>query len=246
MVQAGEISSISEDFLAAFSHEIRGALSLLSGSLCVLQMTELSGAQKELTRKMEKASSLLLSLSNNILDLNRLREGKEKLHPTTFLLDDVLEDIDLLFRDKVQDKGLLWECIPSYPSGLTITADRTRLMQILTNLLNNACKFTDHGLIRLRIALFGPQSDERIFFEVEDTGIGISPEDLGNLFREYYQADNSLTRLHVGSGLGLCVAKRLAQAMQGDLSVSSTPGRGSSFAIHIPLVFPQEVLANPA
>ena len=83
MVQAGEISSISEDFLAAFSHEIRGALSLLSGSLCVLQMTELSGAQKELTRKMEKASSLLLSLSNNILDLNRLKEGKERLHPTS-------------------------------------------------------------------------------------------------------------------------------------------------------------------
>ncbi len=244
MLKMQESCREREAFITAYIHEVRGAINLLSGALCVLQGTELSGLQQKLTSRMKRASELLLSLSNDYLDLRKIQEGQTTLYPSFFQLSDLADDTESLFRDKVLCRGLDWECRRNYPKNLSLTADKTRLFQILSNLLQNACKFTDQGFIRLTIAYTEPRAIQTLLFKVEDSGIGMTPEETKNLFREYYQCENALTKGHVGTGLGLCISKNLANAMGGDLTVTSEKGKGSCFTLRLPLI--SQYLANPA
>jgi len=220
-------------FLANMSHEIRTPIGAVMGLARI-------GMRQNIGRKTEKtcaqildAGRHLLGVVSDILDFSRIEAGKLVIDPRSFRLAAMVQQTVDMVADRAlaKDLQLTVEYIAVPPAPTFVVGDALRLGQILMNLLGNAIKFTESGVVRLSIDRQGDQ----ILFRVADSGPGISPEQMSCLFKPFEQADNTLTRKHGGAGLGLAISRDLARLMGGDIEVSSTVGQGSVFTLHLPL-----------
>ncbi len=222
-------SQAKSAFLANMSHEIRTPLNAILGLNHLMQASALPPEQQDRLRKMAVAGRHLLSIINDILDLSKIEAGRMELESDNFHLSAVIDNVASIIRDVAQGKGL---SIETDPDGvpLWLRGDVTRLRQALLNLASNAVKFTERGTIAVRALLLETHGDQLLVrFEVADTGIGLSAEQLGRLFQNFQQADSSTARKYGGTGLGLALTKRLVEMMGGEVGVDSTAGHGSTF-----------------
>ena len=223
-------------FLANMSHEIRTPMNAVIGLAHLLLKGELSGKQRDYISRIHGSGQMLLGLINDILDFSKIEAGRMVLEETEFTLDDVLDNVTSVLLHRAQEKGLIMQYVvePDVPTNLL--GDPLRLAQILINLLGNALKFTASGSITVFVRrLPGTSERAELEIDVQDTGVGMSQEQQQGLFNAFSQADSSITRKYGGTGLGLTICKRLAQLMQGDISVTSQPGVGSTFTFTVNL-----------
>jgi PAS domain S-box-containing protein len=224
-------------FLSNMSHELRTPMNAIMGMTDLVLRHMSDPKQKDQLTKAQQASRHLLHVINDILDISKIEAERLKLEQVSFQLGEVLENLTSLIGHRITEKGLTLhiELSPEI-SRLALQGDPHRLGQILLNLAGNALKFTETGGITLRVqALDENPSDVLLRIEVQDTGIGISAEDLKRLFTAFEQADGSMTRKYGGTGLGLAISKRLAKLMGGDIGVDSQPGAGSTFWLTVHL-----------
>ena len=223
-------TKMKSEFLANMSHEIRTPMNAIIGLSHLALKTPLNAKQRDYVSKVHNAGTSLLSIINDILDFSKIEAGKLDMESTDFRIDDVLGSVTTLTAQKAHEKGLefLADVASSIPQHLI--GDPLRLGQILTNLVNNAVKFTEHGEIRMKIELLEQTGEKvQLKFSVRDTGIGMTPEQTAKLFQAFTQADMSTTRKHGGTGLGLTISRRLVEMMGGRIWIESQAGVGSTF-----------------
>ncbi|MCP5277028.1 MAG: PAS domain S-box protein [Thiobacillus sp.] len=227
---AAEAASVAKSaFLANMSHEIRTPMNAIMGLSHLLRRDGTSAVQIERLDKIDSAARHLLNIINDILDLSKIEAGKLALEQQNFALEGLLDHVASMVGEQARAKGLRVETdgdsVPTWLRG-----DVTRLRQALLNYAANAVKFTQQGYVRLGARLLDEEGDNILVrFEVQDTGIGIEPEQQVRLFQAFEQADASTTRRFGGTGLGLAITRRLARLMGGQAGVESEPGRGSLF-----------------
>ena len=229
-------ASVKSDFLANMSHEIRTPMNAIIGLAHLMLNTPLSQKQHDYVTRIQGAGQMLLGLINDILDFSKIEAGQMRIEATDFRLDDVLNKVTSIIQARAQEKRLELHYVvdPAVPAKLL--GDPLRLAQILINLIGNAIKFTAHGSISVFFrAQPGNGNEIQLDVAVQDTGIGMSPEQIDKLFQAFSQADNSITRKYGGTGLGLTICKRLCELMGGEIKVSSEPGHGSLFSFWIKL-----------
>jgi signal transduction histidine kinase/DNA-binding response OmpR family regulator len=234
--QLAEASKLKSQFLANMSHELRTPLNAIIGVTEMLHEDALESKRAEEVEPLERvlrAARHLLELINDILDLSKIEAGRMDIHVETFeiapLVDDVITTIGPLAAKNGNE--VIVHCPPDIGS---MHADQTRIRQALLNLLSNANKFTEHGKVTVEVARGIDRGSEQITLAVTDTGIGLSPEQMGRLFQEFVQADASTTRKYGGTGLGLAISRRFCQMLGGDITVASELGKGSTFTIRLP------------
>jgi PAS domain S-box-containing protein len=224
-------------FLANMSHEIRTPMTAILGYADLLLNEEgLEKAPQDRRQNLEtikRNGEHLLGLINDILDLSKVEAGKMEIEPTRCSPFELLAEVVSLMRVRAEAKQLNLELELAGPLPETVLADPLRLRQVLVNLVGNAIKFTDQGEVRITARLIGDGDLPRLRFDVTDTGIGMNEEQAGKLFQPFTQVDNSSARKFGGTGLGLCISKRLAEALGGDIQVCSSPGKGSTFSVTI-------------
>ena len=228
-VQADAANQAKSAFLANMSHEIRTPMNAIIGLTHLLRRAGATPQQAERLDKIDSAGRHLLTIINDILDLSKIESGRLQLEHTDFNLSNILENIESIIGETARDKGLRLK-IDKGDVPLSLRGDPTRLRQALLNYAANAVKFTDKGLVILRAKLLEENGDDLLVrFEVQDTGIGISPEKLAKLFQVFEQADSTITRRYGGTGLGLAITRRLANMMGGEVGVDSKQEAGSTF-----------------
>jgi signal transduction histidine kinase/DNA-binding response OmpR family regulator len=223
-------------FLANMSHELRTPMNAIIGvSELLLEDARSLGREDEIEplERILRAARHLLTLINDILDLSKIEAGRMELHLESFSVGALVEDVAATVRPMAEKNGnrLRVECDADV--GM-MRADPTRVRQALLNLTSNAVKFTEQGLVTVAVARGREAAGDMVVFRVSDTGIGMTPEQVGRLFQDFTQADASTTRRYGGTGLGLAISRRFCRMMGGDITVESTPGRGSTFTIRLP------------
>jgi PAS domain S-box-containing protein len=229
--QAEDASQAKSAFLANMSHEIRTPLNAIVGLNFLMRRAGLTVEQAARLDKIDSASQHLLSIINDILDLSKIEAGRVLIETTNFHLSAVLDNVHSIIAESARAKGLAIE-VDSNAVPLWLSGDPTRLRQALLNYAGNAVKFTAKGSIALRAKLLHDDAETGellVRFSVEDSGVGIEPEQIDRLFLPFEQADSSTTRKYGGTGLGLAITQRLAQLMGGEVGASSNPGLGSCF-----------------
>jgi two-component system sensor histidine kinase/response regulator len=227
---AEDAARMKSDFLANMSHEIRTPMNAIIGMAYLALKTDPTPRLRDYLMKIQASSQLLLGVINDILDLSKIEAGKMVVERIDFDLEQVLRNVTNLIAEKAASKGLelIIDVADEVPTNLV--GDPLRLGQILVNFANNAVKFTERGEIEICIALDSADDDGVLVrFSVRDTGIGLTEEQLGRLFKNFEQADSSTTRKYGGTGLGLVIAKQLAELMGGTVGVDSQIGNGSTF-----------------
>jgi signal transduction histidine kinase len=245
--QAEAANRSKSAFLATMSHEIRTPINAVLGLAHLLEHSALDEEQRNFITKISLAGQSLLSIINDVLDFSRVEAGRLELDHTAFQLTGVLDALSTIMSVDAGAKNIELVIAADDDVPPKLVGDMHRLQQILINLVGNAIKFTDAGVVALRVALTA-RDEERVTlrFSVQDTGVGIAADKLTMLFDAFAQADSSTTRCYGGSGLGLAISKRLVELMGGTIGVDSTPGQGSTFWFTLTLAVapPQTATAN--
>ena len=229
--QAEAANLAKSTFLTTMSHEIRTPLNGVLGMAQVMAAAELSDVQRERLRVIRESGESLLAILNDVLDLSKIEAARLELEEAPFNIGELARGAHAAFSGVASQKGLAFDLTIEEAAQGTYLGDSTRVRQVLYNLVSNALKFTEHGEVRVAIRA----ADAGLVLTVSDTGIGIAPERLGQLFEKFEQADASVTRRFGGTGLGLAICRELAQLMGGSVTVESRQGEGSTFTATLPL-----------
>lgn len=235
-------------FLANMSHELRTPLNAIMGYSELISEDVRASDTSQILKDAERVHSAaehLLRLINDVLDLSKIEAGKFELLIEEFSIDDLLCDISAMIEPLVENKRNQLVFNTQTNNG-SMVADPVRLKQIIYNLLSNACKFTESGVVTLTADLFTKHSEEWIAISISDTGIGIEEEKLESMFEEFSQADASTSRQYGGTGLGLAISRKLCYLMGGELIAHSEVGKGSSFIIYLPRFYLQQSADEPS
>ncbi|MBN9383208.1 MAG: response regulator [Chitinophagaceae bacterium] len=233
--EAQEAKGMQEQFLANMSHEIRTPMNGIQGMTNLLLETSLSEGQKEFVDIIKRSADNLLVIINDILDFSKIKAGKLTIEKIDFRLKDVLDNVKAVFIHRVKKKGLSLHVEIDTRIPPLLKGDPYRLNQVLINLIGNAIKFTEQGSIFIKTGLRQRTAEQvELLFTVADTGIGIPPERLSDIFDNFSQAGLDISRKYGGTGLGLAICKQLLQLQGGSISLTSEVGKGSVFSFTIP------------
>ena len=244
---AEDASRIKSNFLATMSHELRTPLNGLLGMIDLIADTPLNTKQLDYLQTAKLSGKNLLNLINNILDFSKLEAEKVDLEKIEFSLTDILNEMAQIYLPAAKQKGLLLGIDIDGQLPQRIYGDPARLKQILSNLIDNALKFTAEGFVTIQaMPETNATGQSMIRFIVSDTGCGIITDDQDHLFELFTQEDSSTTRKHGGTGLGLAICKQLTELMGGEINVDSDPDMGSRFWFTIPLLVDQDIISHTA
>ncbi|HEY9623750.1 MAG TPA: CHASE4 domain-containing protein [Crinalium sp.] len=231
--ESAEVANLAKsEFLANMSHEIRTPLHIISGYAQILEMTSLDSEQQDYVQSIIQSGNNLLTIINDILDLSRLEAGELKLEFEEFDLPMIMDGLVRLFQREAAEKGLLLTAVVAPDVFNTFVGPVDRLQQVLTNLINNAIKFTEQGKILIQVEQLDSLTKDasvKLRFSVQDTGIGIAPDDQARIFEPFTQVDASYSRRYEGTGLGLTVCRKIVHLMGGEIGVESVLEQGSTF-----------------
>ena len=232
---------IKENFLANMSHEIRTPLNSILGFTTLLQRQKLDKVSEHYISSIQQAGENLLAIINDILDISKIEAGMMRIVNKPFSIRGLLHSVETLFSERVKSKGLGYLTTINDDVPDTLIGDATRLTQIMVNLLGNALKFSEKGSLKVKVQLGEVyENGVMIKFEVSDDGIGIEQEKLDEIFERFNQADDSITRNYGGTGLGLSIVRDLLLIQKGNISVVSSPGKGTVFNFYIPYLVAED------
>lgn len=234
-LEAERVKALQEQFIANMSHEIRTPMNAIVGFASFLNSTSLSEKQHEYVSNINLATENLLGIINDVLDLSKIEAGMIKIEKSIIHLPSLMKNIHSMLKGKATEKKLDFNLyinplLPHYAFG-----DSTRISQVLLNLVSNAIKFTNNGFVNIRAEILRSSSEKfQISFIVQDSGIGIAPENRDLIFERFKQESSDTTRKYGGTGLGLSIVKNIVSLMDGEIIVDSEPGKGSQFTVIIP------------
>jgi signal transduction histidine kinase len=232
--KAEAANQAKSNFLATMSHEMRTPLNVVIGLTRLLSESDLGEKERNMLNTILSSADLLMSLINDLLNLTRIESGQIELELQQINFSSFLQEIRVMFETQTAEKKLQLKFTDS-THACTVIGDRTRIQQILVNLIGNAIKFTSTGEVAVTAKAEKQSKHTLMTIEVRDTGIGIAPEKIATIFDKFTQADETITRRFGGTGLGLPISRSLLHVMGGDISVKSTLGKGSTFTITLPL-----------
>jgi len=234
--RADAAAKVRSEFLANMSHELRTPMTGILGMADALNITPLSNQQQNLIANLTLSARNLLAVLNDVLDLAKFESGVVPLEKAPFRVSETLQNICAVFENRAAQKDIALRIEQPRPIIDHVVGDALRIGQVLTNLIDNAIKFTPHGTVAVRVEqTVHDDAGLDMTYSVIDTGIGIAPEHMERIFEPFIQADMSTSRNHGGTGLGLSICRHLATAMGGELNVSSQPRRGSTFTFTVPV-----------
>ena len=232
--EAQHSAMVKDHFLANMSHEIRTPLNAMQGFSRLMTQTPLNNDQKRYMQMISTASENLLNLVNDILDFAKIQAGALVIRKKAFNLFDQVDELETMFKPMANEKDISFTVSIDKSINRILYSDPVRVQQILTNLIANAIKFTEHGKVIVTCKKIADNDIEtRVQFAVEDTGIGIPADKLNTVFERFEQIDSTAARYHGGTGLGLAIVKKLTELMNGSINVSSEVGKGSVFTVEL-------------
>ncbi len=226
------MASLKHDFLANMSHEIRTPINSILGICYLMQQRFLDDINFNYVQRLQRSGENLLGIINDVLDISKIESGKMELINEPFELETLIDDVHKALEIKANEKGIDFIVHKGYPLSLQINGDYIRLLQVLSNLISNAIKFTSVGNVTLECTY----SKNKLRFTITDTGIGISKDNLDKIFERYEQATATIKTTFGGTGLGLSISKKIIELMDGTIEIKSKLNKGTTFIVTIPVI----------